>query len=87
MRLEALTDGPFTPDELSTLNGVEACVHCGLCLPVCPTYELLGTQMDSPRGRLLLIKAAAASPYRKPSHFTWSAAWSAGPVRRSARRG
>jgi glycolate oxidase iron-sulfur subunit len=59
MRLEALTDGPFTPDELSTLDGVEACVHCGLCLPVCPTYELLGTQMDSPRGRLLLIKAAA----------------------------
>ena len=38
---------------------IEDCVHCGFCLPACPTYVLWGDEMDSPRGRIYMIKKAA----------------------------
>src|SRR5512139_765532 len=48
-------------------KSINSCVHCGFCLAVCPTYDQLGIEDDSPRGRLHLIRnlatgAAHASP-------------------------
>lgn len=49
---------PLTLRGLS-VEGVNQCVHCGLCLAYCPTFSELGTEMDSPRGRIFMIKALA----------------------------
>lgn len=39
-------------------RAVEKCVHCGFCLSTCPSYQVLGDEADSPRGRIFLMKSA-----------------------------
>lgn len=48
-----LTDNPSITEAEGILR---SCVHCGFCTATCPTYQLLGNELDSPRGRIYLIK-------------------------------
>ena len=43
-----------------SIPATDPCVHCGFCLPTCASYRVLGTEMDSPRGRIHTLKAMAA---------------------------
>ena len=44
------------PDIAEANDILRSCVHCGFCTATCPTYQLLGSELDSPRGRIYLIK-------------------------------
>jgi glycolate oxidase iron-sulfur subunit len=48
---------------------IDTCVHCGFCLPTCPTYLLWGEEMDSPRGRIYLMKAGIEGRAEMTSSF------------------
>ena len=54
--LHSIPTGKHGPNETRMTRAIEACVHCGFCLAACPTYRELGQEMDSPRGRIVLMK-------------------------------
>src|SRR3712207_3641943 len=64
----------FTPEQLrdpsmqSSEKILRTCVHCGFCTATCPTYQLLGDELDSPRGRIYLMKQVMEGV--EPTHST-----------------
>src|ERR1700734_303840 len=56
MQSELAPEFRDTPDGREAESILRKCVHCGFCTATCPTYQLLGDELDGPRGRIYLIK-------------------------------
>jgi glycolate oxidase iron-sulfur subunit len=67
MQTELSPEYKNTPDGQAAEAILRKCVHCGFCTATCPTYQLLGDELDGPRGRIYLIKQVleGAPPTRK----------------------
>jgi glycolate oxidase iron-sulfur subunit len=66
--LHAISTQTLGPLGAPMIKAIETCVHCGFCLAACPTYQELGQEMDSPRGRIVLMKEVLEGK------LTWNAA-------------
>lgn len=58
MKTNLINDFLQTPEGIEADKILRSCVHCGFCNATCPTYQLLGDELDGPRGRIYLIKQA-----------------------------
>ncbi len=67
MQTQLSTQFQGTPDGMAAEAILRKCVHCGFCTATCPTYQLLGDELDGPRGRIYLMKQVleGATPTRK----------------------
>jgi glycolate oxidase iron-sulfur subunit len=67
MHTELSPEYKNSADGLAAAAILRKCVHCGFCTATCPTYQLLGDELDGPRGRIYLMKAVleGAAPTRK----------------------
>ena len=63
-----LMEGPLRRGT-HTYDLMRQCIHCGFCLPTCPTYAVLGVEMDSPRGRIYQMQAVAEGRVEIGSEF------------------
>ena len=68
MQTETLPEFLATPEGREADAILRACVHCGFCTATCPTYQLLGDELDGPRGRIYQIKQVLEG--RAPSRIT-----------------
>src|SRR5688572_3907529 len=59
----------FAGSDIPSPALIDKCVHCGFCLPTCPTYLLWGEEMDSPRGRIYLMKAGVEGRVETTASF------------------
>ena len=60
---------PTSPEALVDYAKSLDCIHCGLCLHTCPTYQLTGREPSSPRGRIHLMRAAAEGRFEVDESF------------------
>ena len=67
MQTQPAPEYRHTPEGAAAEAILRKCVHCGFCLATCPTYQLLGDELDSPRGRIYLMKQVleGQTPTRK----------------------
>jgi glycolate oxidase iron-sulfur subunit len=70
MRTEGKKAG-FTGINIPSDELLNNCIHCGLCLPTCPTYSITGLERSSPRGRIRLIKAVAEGKLSVSKEFIY----------------